>query len=257
LRIWDISAGYLNRHGLLGEHRELHGVYAIVTLGKTGYSRHPETLRWMDALSGLARRHAQLAAEMRIRGYVDRTPLPRARGRARWPAAFVTEPAEQLILLRDKYHGRSRGRIPLPRNVQELWAHHKYSAMARDPAAYRQMGRLVARARTRSARQGLARDMVAILRETPSRARLVNALEHMWGHVSGVAAPEHRQSMRRGLGAWLSAIQLLALQHREPYLLSSTALSELWTHATSSEAARDYSPGRALGVYSTCCTGSG
>ncbi|MGH8274795.1 MAG: pyrimidine dimer DNA glycosylase/endonuclease V [Gammaproteobacteria bacterium] len=76
MRIWDISPGYLNRQSLLGEHRELHGLYNILTQNKRGYSRHPETLRWVGAADALAWRHALLGAEMRLRGYVDRRPLP-------------------------------------------------------------------------------------------------------------------------------------------------------------------------------------
>ena len=34
MRIWDVPAGYLNRQSLLGEHRELHGIYSILTNGK-------------------------------------------------------------------------------------------------------------------------------------------------------------------------------------------------------------------------------
>ena len=125
MRIWDLPAGYLNRQSLLGEHRELHGIHSILTNGKSGYARHPETLRWTKALSGLAVRHRQLAAEMRLRGYTDRTPLRSATSKATWPASFVTEPAEQVALLRGKYVGKEKGRIPLPRSPQELWAHHK------------------------------------------------------------------------------------------------------------------------------------
>ena len=75
MRVWDLPAGYLNRQSLLGEHRELHGIYSIITENKTGYANHPETLRWVRTLSGLAMRHRQLAAEMSLRGYVDRTPI--------------------------------------------------------------------------------------------------------------------------------------------------------------------------------------
>jgi hypothetical protein len=66
MRIWDLSPGYLNRQSLLGEHRELHGIYSILTNGKVGYARHPETLRWARSRSGLSVRHRQLAAEMRL-----------------------------------------------------------------------------------------------------------------------------------------------------------------------------------------------
>jgi hypothetical protein len=46
MRIWDIPPRALCRQHLLGEHRELHAVWAVLTQGKSGYSRHPETLRW-------------------------------------------------------------------------------------------------------------------------------------------------------------------------------------------------------------------
>src|SRR4030095_673551 len=82
MRVWDLPAGYLNRQSLLGEHREVDGIYSILTNGKAGYSQHPETLRWANALSGLALRHRQLAAEMDLRGYVERTPLRAAASRA-------------------------------------------------------------------------------------------------------------------------------------------------------------------------------
>lgn len=153
MRVWDVSAGYLNRQSLLAEHRELHGLYLIISQGKKGYSRHPETLRWVGALTGLTWRHALLAAEMNLRGYVDRSPLPILATAAKWPADFVTEPIDQFALLRRKYVGKRRGRIELPKNAQELWAQHKYSVLARDPRAYRHFGRAVARMRRHSSIQ--------------------------------------------------------------------------------------------------------
>lgn len=228
VRIWDVSAGYLNRQSLLGEHRELHGLHVILGEGRKGYSRHPETRRWADALSGLAWRHAYLASEMSLRGYTDRTPLRRARV-ARWPTVFVDEPVEQFALLRRKYIGRIKGRIPLPRNVQEAWAQHKYSVMARDPEAYRDLGRIVARTsgRGQHAMRGLSIDLVDLLRQPVPSARLRNALEHMWGHISDCATADEKAAARNGAAAMLGAIQVLAVREREPYLLASTALSEL------------------------------
>lgn len=44
MRVWDIDPGYLNDKSLLGEHREIHAVHVILTQGKKGYARHPETL---------------------------------------------------------------------------------------------------------------------------------------------------------------------------------------------------------------------
>ena len=66
VRIWDLHPGYLNRQSLLGEHRELHGLVNVLTQNKKGYSRHPETLRWVGFGWALKQRHALLAAEMAL-----------------------------------------------------------------------------------------------------------------------------------------------------------------------------------------------
>ncbi len=227
MRIWDLPAGYLNRQSLLGEHRELHGIYSILANGKAGYARHPETLRWVKALSGLALRHRQLAEEMRLRGYVDRTPLRCVPSRTKWPGSFVNEPAEQVALLRQKYITREKGRIALPANAQELWAQHKYSVMARSPESYRGIGRAVARMHRGASIAELARDLTAILRDPPTHGRLVNAIEHMWGHVRNEADDDDVATAKTSPGALLACTQRLALQHRESFLLYSVALSEL------------------------------
>lgn len=227
MRIWDVPAGYLNRQSLLGEHRELHGIYSILTNGRAGYSRHPETLRWTRALSGLAFRHRQLTAEMRLRGYVDRTPLRCRPSTAKWPVSFVTAPEDQVALLQRKYVGREKGRIPLPANAQELWAQHKYSVMARSPEIYHSTGRSVARMRRGAPIAGLMLDLIRILRDVPSAGRLMNAIEHMWGHVRKVATADDLAAAKTSAGALLDCTQRLAVLHRERFLLSSVALSEL------------------------------
>jgi Pyrimidine dimer DNA glycosylase/Protein of unknown function (DUF1722) len=226
VRIWDVSPGYLNRQSLLGEHRELHGLYSILVNGRTGYARHPETRRWVGCLTGLARRHALLAAEMRLRGYRDGTPIAAA-GRTRWPAAFIDPPGAQYALLAGKYRRRESGRIPLPRGAHDLWAQHKYSVMARDPEAYRVMGRRVGRMRRGADFAPLAEELAVLLRDTPPRARLANALEHMWGYVSSAATPEDRGAAAAAPAAMLRVTSELALRDRQPYLLASTALSDL------------------------------
>lgn len=45
MRIWDISPGKLCKNHLLGEHRELHAIWTVITENKKGYSKHPETIR--------------------------------------------------------------------------------------------------------------------------------------------------------------------------------------------------------------------
>lgn len=75
MRIWDIHVSRLCRQHLLGEHRELHGLYSILQNGLVGYSQHPETIRWQGKQAALARRHESLVAEMERRGYRHGSPL--------------------------------------------------------------------------------------------------------------------------------------------------------------------------------------
>ncbi len=77
MRVWDLHPKHLCRKHLLGEHRELHGLWNIVTKhkGKGGYSRHPETLRWVGKQKALYLRHEALVKEFAKRGYKHHTPL--------------------------------------------------------------------------------------------------------------------------------------------------------------------------------------
>lgn len=227
MRVWDVAAGYLNRGSLLGEHREIHGIAAILADGKRGYSRHPETLRWKSCEHGLLQRHLLLVAEMRLRGYRHQSPMALRVPSRRWPKAFVTDPADQFALLRAKYQGREAGRIQLPRTTQQLWRQHKYSVMARDPELYRSLGRRVARLRQMEGFRELTAELVAILRSPPTLRRAVNAVEHMWGHVSRHATPGERRSTSADPWLLLQRTQQLATQVKEPFICGSTALSEL------------------------------
>jgi hypothetical protein len=227
VRIWDLPAGYLNRQSLLGEHRELHGIYNILTAGKKGYSRHPETLRWSGAIGGLVCRHQLLVSEMQLRGYLDRTPLKPPHVGITWPITFVTNPLDQVALLRKKYVGQDKGRIPLPKNAQELWAHHKYSVMARSVQTYQRIGRIVARQTSRGAMEDLINELVAILRERPETKGLTNAVEHMWGYVRQSASADEVVCARRSVSGMLVQTQIVTMRTREKYLMHSTALSEL------------------------------
>ncbi len=103
MRIWDLPPAVLCRQHLLGEHRELHAIWTVLTRGKKGYSRHPETLRWRGRLLALYKRHDRLVAEMTRRGYHHRTPLDRrlAAGSAR-QTVFVDSVAAQRARLRAK-----------------------------------------------------------------------------------------------------------------------------------------------------------
>jgi hypothetical protein len=224
MRVWDVNPGYLNRQSLLGEHRDIHAMVSILTDGKMGYARHPETRRWAKALWALKMRHDLVVSEMELRGYHHRTPV-QASGAQVWPEVFIDTPGWQLTLLGQKYRHRALGRIPLPRTLQQLWAQHKYSVLARAPEYYHSMGTFVAARDRGTSLEQLARELVEILRVLPSEGRLVNALQHMWGYVSEFARPT-APDWQRPL-ACLMAIRTLTVTHQVPYLSESTALSEL------------------------------
>ncbi|MDH5326964.1 MAG: DUF1722 domain-containing protein [Gammaproteobacteria bacterium] len=226
MRIWDIHPGYLNRQSLLGEHRELHGIVSILVNGKKGYSRHPETLRWVGFGWALKQRHLELACEMKLRGYQEKSPVRTKSNLGIWPAGYIDNPQAQFNLLKEKYKKKEPGRIKLPRNIQELWSHHKYSVLARNPQIYKEIGRKVSGKSIDF--DTLSMDLVSWLRTPPQASGIRNALQHMWGYVSQVS----NENCKGNIKFW-SLKKLLTLTQenvkisKDPYLLNSTALSEL------------------------------
>ncbi|MEA1907096.1 MAG: pyrimidine dimer DNA glycosylase/endonuclease V [Euryarchaeota archaeon] len=103
MRIWDIPPEKLCRNHLLGEHRELHAMWSIITNNKKAYANHPETLRWKRRLMALYLRHEKLVEEMTKRGYKHHTPLDAklATGEAE-QTEFVTPYEEQVRILRER-----------------------------------------------------------------------------------------------------------------------------------------------------------
>jgi hypothetical protein len=164
---------------------------------------------------------------MRLRGYEDRTPVNLIAGKTLWPETFVTTPSQQFALLRSKYVGKRAGRIGLPRSTQDLWAQHKYSVMARDPAAYRSIGSRVARLRRATGMAELAEELVRYLRTEPLAGRLCTAVEHLWGYVRKWSDSTERRFAQESAANMLRVTQELAWSRKERYLLSSTALSDL------------------------------
>ena len=103
MRIWDISPKKLCRNHLLGEHRELHAMWIIITEKKKGYSNHPETNRWKGKLLALYQRHDELVIEMGKRGYSHQSPLDKrkATGKSKRDI-FVDVPSKQIQILKQK-----------------------------------------------------------------------------------------------------------------------------------------------------------
>ncbi|MDF2460626.1 MAG: hypothetical protein K0S68_29 [Candidatus Saccharibacteria bacterium] len=103
MRIWDVPPKVLCRPHLLGEHRELHAAWTVLTTGKRGYSAHPETKRWQGKLAALYLRHELLVDEMKRRGYRHHSPLDSslATGADRQDV-YIDPPERQLELLAAK-----------------------------------------------------------------------------------------------------------------------------------------------------------
>lgn len=103
MRIWDLPPARLCRKHLLGEHRELHAIWSVLTQHKKGYSHHPETLRWKGKLKALYKRHDLLTSEMKNRGYNHKSPLNKtlATGEA-LQNEYVDSPEAQLLILKRK-----------------------------------------------------------------------------------------------------------------------------------------------------------
>ena len=230
MRIWDINPGYLNRQSLLGEHRELHGIISIIINGKKGYSKHPETLRWVGYGWALKMRHELLVAEMSLRGFNEKTPVLTTSNEGVWPEKYIDAPWEQLALLAEKYKQKEQGRIPLPKNGQQVWSQHKYSVMARNVQLYKKIGREVANISSLDSTDefsALVTLLTEMLRIAPSPGGIRNALQHMWGYVSDHVPGSERNTDDWSLSKLLHSVQQGVLENQEPYLLASTALSEL------------------------------
>ena len=99
MRIWDVDPALLCRSHLLGEHRELHGLWNILVHEKRGYSRHPETVRWVGKQAALFHRHEQLVAEMTRRGYRHASPLDPARATGSAVQDVLVDTIEQQLAL--------------------------------------------------------------------------------------------------------------------------------------------------------------
>ena len=105
MRVWDIHPKHLCRKHLLGEHRELHGLWNILTKHKAkgGYSQHPETLRWVGKKKALYNRHEALVEEFTCRGYKHHTPLNKKHTKdSGVQEVFINTITEQKIILKSK-----------------------------------------------------------------------------------------------------------------------------------------------------------
>ncbi len=239
MRIWDVSPGYLNRQSLLGEHRELHGLLNILTEGKSGYSRHPETRRWVGYLPALAFRHRQLSVEMKLRGYTDRTPVPLEAppmDEKGWPAVFIDEPWNQFRILREKYIGRESGRIPLPETAEDVLQQHEYSVLARGEDARHSFNLI--KGKDVAAAAGF---LVSLMRQPPTPAGFRKVLDNMKEDLQKSGADTRESNPDLDPGEFLYRISRIALEQNITALAEATAPADLicWSYFLENGIGRD------------------
>lgn len=124
-----------------------------------------------------------------------------------------------------------------PGDLVRFHAEHKYLLMACDPHGLRRMGRIVARggrhdwdARIAEYRSAL----LVLLAEPPPVTRVINAVEHVFGYLSGSLSPAERgrflalleeyRAGRAELGAALRALAEWVSEARHPYLTGQRLL---------------------------------
>jgi len=225
MRVWDINPGYLSNQNLLGEHVEIHAIYSVITKNKKGYSNHPETKRWIKNICGLKSRHDLVVSEMYIRGFRHNSDINYS-NEGGYPDSYIDFPFEQLLILKNKYSLKinTSPRIPVPKNIQELWSQHKYSALARTPVRYKQIGKSIASSKNMKIEE-LALELTEMLRIQPVQPRLINAVEHLFGYVSKYCREKNECA---SLKSKFELIIKLAFENNVEYLLHSTALSDFY-----------------------------
>ena len=103
MRIWDLPPSILCRNHLLGEHRELHAMWTVITQKKKGYSMHPETIRWKGKLSAMYLRHEELVKEMSDREYNHKSSLDKRKATGKSiQDVFINTRIEQIEILKNK-----------------------------------------------------------------------------------------------------------------------------------------------------------
>ncbi|MGM0688075.1 MAG: DUF1722 domain-containing protein [Bacillota bacterium] len=234
MRVWDLHPGYLSRQSLLGQHAEIHALFTILGSGKKGYSLHPETLRWKGKLGRLKRVHDLTVLEMELRGFNHASPLALCSDLNQNKLSFVDQPVEQIAILHGKYFLRNQaGRIPLPKNIYELWAHHKYSVMARGYEHYKNVRSLIRNNNNCSLEKAgsLPEQIIKLLYLPVTAPALENVVDHLWGYLKREASyAEKERYLGRQTGDLPALVSLffdLACKYNCKYLQHSTIFADL------------------------------
>ncbi len=217
--VFDIDAGLLDDELLASQMRLLVG---LVGSGRSPGPDTPVPAGWQGHEDALALRLNQVQEEMALRGGAVPGRVPVTPESVIWPVPESASLQAQLDTVRDRAAQGRAGRIRLPRNDHELWASYKYSVLARNYRAYQSFGQRVAARRIPLDELWLS--MVSAGRVAPLTGGIRNALQHMWGYVSGYSTVSPQTE---DLAALAGEIQRQAAAHQVSYLINSTALGEL------------------------------
>ncbi len=239
MRVWDLHPGYLSRQSLLGQHAEIHALATVISNGKKGYAAHPETLRFKGRIRRLRRSHDLTVLEMRLRGFKHSSPFPACSESGRNECAdnggeaFVDFPVKQVAILKAKYLEREQsGRIPLPKNGYEFWAHHKYSVMARGYDCYKEVQDDLREKKSCSLDESgeLTEKILTIMELPVTEPALANVVDHLWGYFKREASNTERECYLwrrpRDLHALVWFFYDLAQKYKSSYLLHSTIFAD-------------------------------
>jgi len=233
LRVWDIHPGYLSGQSLLGQHAEIHALYAVIVGKKKGYASHPETLRWKEYPGLLKKAHELTVREMALRSFKHASPLDEGPDPVVGSAGYVDTPVDQFSILQRKYcQKNSRGRIPLPKNIYEYWAHHKYSVMARGYNHYREIQSVLGSEEQCSLPETayLIEKVAAVMQMPVTVPALANVIDHLWGYfkqeASEVEKKIYLERSHEQMDLLLHNFFELAVKYNCRYLLHSTIFAD-------------------------------
>lgn len=235
MRVWDLHPGYLSQKNLLGEHAEIHALYVIISEQKKGYSRHPETLRWINHLNQLVIRHNLVAKEMILRGFKHSSPLdfPEIPVLHHYPVqtTFVDLPSLQFEQLMKKYSERKEfGRIPLPIRGTDFWSHHKYSVMARGYQYYKAVQEFMKNRKDSLVQidNDLIFKIYKLISLPVQERALKNTIQHLWGYLNDRVTQKEKKDFFDLLDQieQMKLIFEFAVKYQEKYLICSTIFAD-------------------------------
>lgn len=121
-------------------------------------------------------------------------------------------------------------RISSPLNLQQIWAQHKYSVLARDHLFYKQTGSFLSGKKGLEGYKSFLEKVSDIILQRPNKGSLFNSVLHMWGYLP-VGIKENINPSKKNMHMCMKIIADFSLSEKCLYLKNSTALSDFyyWT----------------------------